>query len=238
MSMIIKDRIPALKRGYPTVSDKYNVAGGIIRSTNGVQIGKLVKYTDTLGTYTEATLLNSVDEIAGILLAVNVKLNRIWPDAGTRPTTYYNGDTFDLFVDGFIAVELDDSISTITTPAIAAVGVLTGDLDVVPGKNYYTREVDASGAGYLNDGANKYTLVANPVQGSMNTYYELSELGKDASVNQITPGKQVAIELATGNFMTSDEENSGTANTINNWPGARYTGFVDGRLAEIEVRRA
>ena len=28
-SLIIKDKIPQMMKGYPTVSDKYNVAGGI-----------------------------------------------------------------------------------------------------------------------------------------------------------------------------------------------------------------
>lgn len=51
MSLIIKDKIKQLMRGYPTVSDKYNVEGGIIEGTNGVNFGDMVVYGSKTGYY-------------------------------------------------------------------------------------------------------------------------------------------------------------------------------------------
>ena len=49
MSLIIKDKIQMLMRGYPTVSDKYDVAGGILEGAEGVKFGDVVQFGATAG---------------------------------------------------------------------------------------------------------------------------------------------------------------------------------------------
>jgi hypothetical protein len=137
-------------------------------------------------------------------------------------------------LDGYIAIKLDDSVVTVTAPAVAAVATKTSDSDIVEGKKYYTRASSADGIGYLNDGTYKYTLVASPVTGSLNTYYELSNPGSDATTDVVTPGKQAALILATGKLTTIDAVSSGTVVAM---PGWYFTGLKDGRLAELEIRR-
>lgn len=232
--MIIKDKISMLRKGYPTVSDKYNVGGGILKSNSAnVEFGNVVAYDSSVGYYKHAAGISAISEIAGIVLATNVKLSGVWPDenqAGVvKPT-----EAFNLMLDGYIAIELDDSVETVTANAVAAVGTLTADTAIVAGKKYYTRASNSDGIGYLNDGTYKYTLVASPVLGSIGTYYELSKVGVNATTDVVTPGKQAAIILATGKITTIDAVSAGTVVAV---PGWYFTGLKDGRLAELEVRR-
>ena len=232
--MIIKDKISMLRKGYPTVSDKYNVAGGILQSGSAdVPFGELVAYGSQVGYYKAATSVEAVGDIAGVILATNVKLSGVWPDEN-QAGLVKPAEAFNLMLDGYIAIELDDSVETETAVAVAAVGTKTEDEDIVVGKKYYTRTSNSDGIGYLNDGAYKYTLVASPVKGSIGTYYELSNTGSDASTDVVTPGKQAALILATGKITTIDAVSSGTVEAI---PGWYFTGIKDGRLAELEIRR-
>jgi hypothetical protein len=232
--LIIKDRISALRKGYPTVSDKYNVQGGIVVDGGvPVKVGELVKFSTTPGYYEGATTLANVNEVAGLALSTNVRLTRVWPSDSVTPVTYEEGEAFDLFLDGFIAVEMDDAVIMSTLPMIAAVGALSTDTAVVPGKDYYTRASNTDGAGFLNDGTFKYTLVASPTGNpSTSNYYELSEVGQDAATNQVTPNKQAAVILATGKITTADYVTTGVVLL----PGYRFTGLIDGRLAELQVK--
>lgn len=107
MSLIIKDKIKMFMIGYPTVSDKYNVAGGVLEGSNPAHFGELVKigsapgFFDAIG---NGVTLTDVSEIGGFVVATNVKLNETWP-AGTVQVN--PGEAFNLLVNGFIAVELD-----------------------------------------------------------------------------------------------------------------------------------
>ena len=72
MSLIIKDKIQMLMRGYPTVSDKYDVAGGILEGAQGVKFGDVVQFGATAGyfkaisaTQTAAAITN----VAGFVVA-------------------------------------------------------------------------------------------------------------------------------------------------------------------------
>ena len=108
MGLIIKDKIKMFMVGYPTVSDKYNVAGGILEGTLPAKFGELVKLGSTAGYFKAidgtTVTLSAVTDIGGFALATNVKLNETWP-AGTVQIN--PGEAFNLLVDGFIAVELD-----------------------------------------------------------------------------------------------------------------------------------
>lgn len=105
--MIIKDKISMLRKGYPTVSDKYNVTGGILQSGSAdVPFGELVAYGSQVGYYKAATSIEAVGDIAGPVLATNVKLSGVWPDENqasvVKPT-----EAFNLMLDGYIALPVD-----------------------------------------------------------------------------------------------------------------------------------
>lgn len=129
MSLIIKDKIKQLMRGYPTVSDKYNVEGGIVEGTDGVNFGDMVVYGSTTGYYKKATTLTNVDEIAGFVLATNVKLEDTWGKTNDGPITN-PGEAFNLFMNGFIAIALksDATLGQIKNGAKVAVVLATAEL--------------------------------------------------------------------------------------------------------------
>lgn len=110
--LIINDKIRELMKGYPTVSDKYNVAGGVLAGANSVQFGGLVKFSNQNG-YFEAinatNVIASVSEIAGFVLATNVKLATEWPG---KTVEVLPGEAFNLLINGFMAVELGSGAKT------------------------------------------------------------------------------------------------------------------------------
>lgn len=109
MGLIIKDKLPMFIEGYPTVSDKYNVAGGILEGEGAVEFGSLVQYGATTGYYkaVDAGAISAAGDaakkIAGFVLGTNVKLATTWPDGGVNAKP---GEAFNLLIDGFIAVPL------------------------------------------------------------------------------------------------------------------------------------
>lgn len=107
MGLIIKDRIPMLKKGYPTVSDKYNVTGGILTGDYPAPFGSVVKIEGQgyFSTVNASNKLTAAGQIGGIVLATNVKMPSDWP-ANTVQVDI--NEAFNLFMDGFVAVELDD----------------------------------------------------------------------------------------------------------------------------------
>lgn len=107
MGLIINDSIPMFMKGYPTVSDKYNVAGGVLDATSApVEFGDLLVYGATKGYFAKPTTITDVKQIAGFILATNVKLTTEWP--GTTVLTL-PGEAFNLLVNGFMAIALDTS---------------------------------------------------------------------------------------------------------------------------------
>ena len=103
MGLILKDKIRQLVKGYPTVSDKYNVAGGILEGDTEVKFGDLVAYGATTGHYVKAT---TNANIAGIVLATNVKLFPKYPAGENSDTPVVVGEAFNLLLDGYVAVEV------------------------------------------------------------------------------------------------------------------------------------
>lgn len=105
MSLIIKDKIKELMKGYPTVSDKYNVAGAVLAGSTAAKFGELVKLSSTKGYFEAITSsLSSVADIGGFVVATNVKLNELWPEGNVQVNP---GEAFNLLINGFIAAELD-----------------------------------------------------------------------------------------------------------------------------------
>lgn len=104
MGLIIKDHIKKFIKGYPTVSDKYNVSGAVLTGTQPVEFGDLVGFSDTKGYFEKLTAVTAASDVAGIVLATNVKLNLQWPEGNVQTLP---GEAFNLLVNGFVAVELD-----------------------------------------------------------------------------------------------------------------------------------
>ena len=107
MGLIINKKIPMLMVGYPTVSDKYNITGGTLVGSTSVPFGSLVKFSSTKGYYEAITSTVALTDIAGFVLATNVKLANDWP----ATTWAVNpGEAFNLVLGGsYLAIELDSS---------------------------------------------------------------------------------------------------------------------------------
>ena len=133
MGLIIKDKIPMLKKGYPTVSDKYNVTGGILAGTEVGHWGQLVKAATTAGYYAPVTTTNTISavtDVMGIILATNVKV----ADFTTGEVVVNPGEAFNLFINGFIAVELAATATVANVVAnapvyVTAAGAFTDSAD-------------------------------------------------------------------------------------------------------------
>lgn len=235
MSLIIKDKIPMFKKGYPTVSDKYNVSGGILTGSTPVKFGELVKRTGTAG-YFEA-IASTVDlaDIVGFTLATNVKLAEEWP---ARTIQINPGEAFNLLINGFIAIELDADASIANVAAVAAKGAASTDTEVDAEKTYYTRTSSSAGAGLLNDGTYAYTAVDSPTGNpSESSYYELSILGSNAVTDKAISNSPVYVILANGHLTTEDKASEGAVVQL---PGCVFTGIKEiqgtAKLAEIYVK--
>lgn len=127
MGLIINDKIRAMMVGYPTVSDKYNVAGGILSGSTPVAFGDLVQYDSTTGYYKPATSVSAVGDIAGFVLATNVKLTQDWPGTTVQVN---GGEAFNLLLNGYIAAKLDSgATSSYVAPGASVYVILaTGKL--------------------------------------------------------------------------------------------------------------
>ena len=108
MSLIIKDKIAQLKKGYPTVSDKYNVQGGVYVGEDALHFGDALAYGPTTGHYVKLTGAEG-QKLAGICLATNVKLANKYPGDNSSKVETLPGEAFNLLVRGFIAVEIADA---------------------------------------------------------------------------------------------------------------------------------
>lgn len=127
MLIIGKSGIPMLKKGYPTVSDKYNVAGATLAGNTPIEFGQLVKYSDANPGYYEAiTAQVTVDKIAGFVLATNVKLQE-W---NSEKVYTYPSEAFNLLVNGFMAIEVksDATLANIKANAKVYVDLTNGTL--------------------------------------------------------------------------------------------------------------
>lgn len=127
MGLIIKDKIAQLKKGYPTVSDKYNVQGGINEDDNALHFGDLIAYGDSTGHYVKLAADDTVADLAGILLATNVKLANKYPGDSNASVETLKGEAFNLMVRGFIAVAIADATAAYVSAKTAYEAVIADD---------------------------------------------------------------------------------------------------------------
>ena len=122
MNLIIKNKIQELMQGYPTISDKYDVAPAVLEGATNVVVGAPVTLGTTAGRYKACT--TAADVVAGFVLATNVKVPMAYPAAGVQE--YATGDAFNLMFKGFIAVPLDTGATAGNIANGKAVAMLAG----------------------------------------------------------------------------------------------------------------
>ena len=109
MGLIINKSIQKLLKGFPTVSDKYNVQGGMLGGTVAAHFGDVVVFGSVAGEYAVPTsTISAVGNIAGIVLGTNVKLATTYPAGPSVEVETKVGEAFNLALPGsYLAVELD-----------------------------------------------------------------------------------------------------------------------------------
>lgn len=129
MGLIIKKEIQKLLKGFPTVSDKYNVQGGLLGGSTEGKFGDVLVFSGVQGEYEVATAVSAAEEVAGILLGTNVKLANQYPAGPSYEVVTKPGEAINLMLSGFVAVEVDTPTLTEMVEgkpvAITAAGKLT-----------------------------------------------------------------------------------------------------------------
>lgn len=113
MGLIINNKIKKFMNGYPTVSDKYNVAGAILSGSSAVKFGDPLMWDSATqngdGYYVKkAASTVTAENFAGFVLATNVKLADGFP--GTT-VEIVPGEALNLLINGYIAVDIKASTS-------------------------------------------------------------------------------------------------------------------------------
>ena len=142
--MIINKQLKKFQVGFPTISDKYNVAGAVLTGANAVNFGDLVKISSTKGYFEAITDTITLAQIGGFVVGTNVKLALDYP-ATEGSVKVMPNEAFNLLVNGFIAIELD-------ADAIAS--------DIVPNAPVYV--ILATGKCTTSSNASAGTIVALP----------------------------------------------------------------------------
>ena len=121
MAMIIKDKLQMLMKGFPTVSDKYNVLPAVLDGTAPVNFGDVVVYSTTNGYYTKPATITAAAEVAGFVVATNVKVPENYPGTTIQVNP---GEAFNLLHSGYLAIELDSGAVDANVAAGKGVAVL------------------------------------------------------------------------------------------------------------------
>ena len=127
MGMILNDHIKKLMKGYPTVSDKYDVSGGVLGGNKAVEVGTIMALSDEDGVFVPVAADTKAADLAGIALAPNVKLTDIW--SGDKKTLIQPGEAVNLCFNGLFAAEVGAEVVAAIKPG-APVGLAEGALVV------------------------------------------------------------------------------------------------------------
>ena len=123
MGLIIKKSVQKLLKGFPTVSDKYDVQGGMLGGTVAAHFGDVVVFGSAAGEYKVPTsTISAVGDIAGLVVGTNVKLATTYPAGPSVEVETAVGEGFNLLLRGYLAVELDaPTVANIKEGAAVAV---------------------------------------------------------------------------------------------------------------------
>lgn len=127
MGLILNASIKKLMKGYPTVSDKYDVSGGVLGGNEAVEVGSLMALTDADGVFAPVAANTPAAKVAGIALAPNVKLTDTW--SGSKKTLIKPGEAVNLCFNGLFAVEVEAEVAEAIKPG-SPVGLAEGKLVV------------------------------------------------------------------------------------------------------------
>lgn len=108
MGLIIKREIQKLLKGFPTVSDKYNVQGGLLGGSADGKFGDVLVFTAVQGEYAVASSVAAATDVAGILLGTNVKVAMQYPAGPSYEVVTKKGEAINLMLNGFVAVEVSN----------------------------------------------------------------------------------------------------------------------------------
>lgn len=122
--------------GYPTTTD-YDVVAATLSGADVVN-GDVVMYTTDHSIYKKAASVTAATQLAGIVLATNVKVPSTYP-AGSMNVPTKAGEQFNLVVRGAVAVELDSAAVLANATEGAVVYVTSaGKLTTVSSSNVAT----------------------------------------------------------------------------------------------------
>lgn len=107
MGLIIKESLKKMMKGYPTISDKYDVEGGVNVGSTAIKFGELVMFSTAkiAGKYAVIGDAAASAVVAGICVAENVKLVTTYPGE-SKDATIEAREAVTLMTRGFIAVEV------------------------------------------------------------------------------------------------------------------------------------
>lgn len=142
MGLIINKELKKFQVGFPTISDKYNVAGGVLTGDTSVNFGDLVKLSSNKGYFEAITDTITLADVGGFVVGTNVKLALAYPGT-SESVKVLPGEAFNLLVNGFIAIKLGDD-------AVAS--------DIVPNASVYVTLADGSITTSTNSGAGVVAL--------------------------------------------------------------------------------
>lgn len=157
MGLILNKSMPKFKIGFPTISDKYNVAGGTLVGASAVKFGDTIKRSSTEGYFESAAAGCTLANFGGFVLGTNVKLAIGYP--GTEADVKVMPDeAFNILIDGGIAVQLDSGATSsyITNGADVYIILATGKITTSDKANagtivkldgyYFTGEKETQGS--------------------------------------------------------------------------------------------
>ena len=101
--------------------NKYNVLPAVLDGTAPVNFGDVVVYSTTDGYYTKPTTITAAAQVAGFVVATNVKLPENYPGTTIQVNP---GEAFNLLHSGYLAIELDSGAVDANVAAGKGVAVL------------------------------------------------------------------------------------------------------------------
>lgn len=133
-----KNGIQKLLVGYPTVTDKYDVIAATLEGSTDCYNGDVMMRGSAHSLYkkavgTSGSYITSANQIAGVLLATNVKVPSVYP-ADSASVATKAGEQFNLIIRGFVAVKLEDTNAVLANAVEGASVYITqeGKLTTVP----------------------------------------------------------------------------------------------------------
>ena len=112
MGLIINKSFQKLMKGFPTVSDKYDVQGGVLGGSTAAHFGDVLVFGSQAGLYNVPTsTISAVGNIAGLVVGTNVKVASVYPAGPSVDVTFAVGEALNVLLKGYIAVELDADLT-------------------------------------------------------------------------------------------------------------------------------